>query len=373
MAYSTKKEEYNVCAHCGVTFQQKTMGRPARFCSINCKRAYEKAQYKPRIQPVTLQCVYCGKSFASNHAATKYCSANCKKTANNESRPVYEKVCSWCGKAFTTKIKDQICCSPECGRKQAHETLKKYFICQHCGKPFWRENAFRMKYCSPDCQWDAMRQRTIERHKDDPPKETVVYNRVCPICGNRFDTLFPNHIYCSSGCTYEANLRQKREQWAAAYVPRTFTCKECGRKVTTQCGSTPSVFCSYECQQRYVDRSYKQRRQQQMKSAYREPVSFKKIYKRDGGVCQICGLPVPYDKSPEKLWSATIDHIKPLSLGGTHEPSNCQLAHRLCNSVKLTEAEDFNIDWQEKNAIENGRWDDALLEYKKIMTKAISS
>lgn len=284
-------------------------------------------------------------------------------------RTLHEKVCLICGKTFYTIKKKQITCSPECGRKQGHETLKKYYTCQYCGNQFWRENAFRMKYCSLECQTMARHLKTIERSKNDPPKTS--YHRVCVNCGKPFETVYPAQIYCSHSCTYEANLQQKREQWAAAYVSRTFTCKECGRKVTTQCGNTSSVFCSYECQQRYFDRSYKHRRQQQIKSAYREPVYFKKIYKRDGGVCQICGLPVPYDKSPEKLWSATIDHIQPLSLGGAHEPTNCQLAHRLCNSVKLTKTENFHIDWQEKNAAENGRWNHALLEYKKMMSKEI--
>lgn len=363
MAHVTEKEKYNVCAHCGVTFQQKAMGRPARFCSINCNRAYEKAHYITKKRNISAVCVYCGKTFISQHAATKYCSAACRVAANNESHPVYEKVCSWCGKAFTTKIKDQVCCTPECGRKQAHETLKKYFICQHCGKPFWRENAFRMKYCSPDCRWDALRQRTIERHKDDLPKEPVVYNRVCPICENKFDTLSPKHIYCSSGCAYEANLRQHREQWADEYVPRTFVCRECGRIVTTVCGDKHSAFCSDTCQNRNFSREYKKRRQAQMKTAFKKSVSFKKIYRRDQGICGICGMPVAFDKSPEKLWAATIDHVIPLSQGGTHEPSNCQLAHRICNSVK-SDSHELSIDWKAKNLAEHGRWTDLLNEYR---------
>jgi 5-methylcytosine-specific restriction endonuclease McrA len=99
-----------------------------------------------------------------------------------------------------------------------------------------------------------------------------------------------------------------------------------------------------------------------MSTAFRAPVNFRRIYYRDHGVCQICGLPVPYDKSPDKLWSATIDHIVPLSKGGTHEPDNCQLAHRLCNSVKLTEAQEFTIDWAKKNEEDNGRWTEVRIE-----------
>lgn len=36
--------------------------------------------------------------------------------------------------------------------------------------------------------------------------------------------------------------------------------------------------------------------------------------------------------------------------------TNCQLAHRLCNSLKLDVTEDFRIDWEEKLKEEPGRW-----------------
>ena len=104
-----------------------------------------------------------------------------------------------------------------------------------------------------------------------------------------------------------------------------------------------------------------------MKAAYRAPVSFKHIYNRDHGICQICGLPVPQDKSPNKLWAATIDHIVPLSKGGTHEPDNCQLSHRLCNSIKLAATQDFTIDWTEKNEQDNGRWTEVLEELDDVL------
>jgi len=46
---------------------------------------------------------------------------------------------------------------------------------------------------------------------------------------------------------------------------------------------------------------------------------------------------------------ATIDHIIPLSKGGLHMMSNCQLAHRRCNSYKGNE-----IDYIYKTVNING-------------------
>lgn len=65
-----------------------------------------------------------------------------------------------------------------------------------------------------------------------------------------------------------------------------------------------------------------------------EKVSPQEIFQRDGWICQICGKKVnPKLKSPDPI-SASLDHIIPLSKGGTHERKNLQLAHLICNIKK---------------------------------------
>ena len=86
-----------------------------------------------------------------------------------------------------------------------------------------------------------------------------------------------------------------------------------------------------------------------------------RIYVRDKGVCGICGLPVPMDKSPENIWAATRDHIIPLSQGGAHTYANCQLAHRVCNSMKSDSLlPSFTVDWEEKLQEDPERWEGPL-------------
>ena len=75
-----------------------------------------------------------------------------------------------------------------------------------------------------------------------------------------------------------------------------------------------------------------------------EPVSYKKLFERDHGICQICGLPI-VSHSEKDLWGGTRDHIIPVSRGGAHSYDNCQLAHRICNSLKL-DGENCKIDWE---------------------------
>jgi 5-methylcytosine-specific restriction endonuclease McrA len=68
------------------------------------------------------------------------------------------------------------------------------------------------------------------------------------------------------------------------------------------------------------------------------PIDISAIYQRDNWVCQICGKRVnPNNKYPHPL-SPSLDHIIPLSIGGTHEPRNVQLAHFRCNSLKSDNA-----------------------------------
>lgn len=69
------------------------------------------------------------------------------------------------------------------------------------------------------------------------------------------------------------------------------------------------------------------RRRARLVGQFVEAVDPAAIRLRDEGLCGICGLVVAVDKQ-------SLDHIMPIALGGTHEPTNVQLAHRRCNSRK---------------------------------------
>ena len=65
-----------------------------------------------------------------------------------------------------------------------------------------------------------------------------------------------------------------------------------------------------------------------------EPYSRQAIFERDNFVCGLCfgiidsALEYPHDMS------ASIDHIVPMSLGGSNIPDNVQAAHLVCNRSK---------------------------------------
>lgn len=84
-------------------------------------------------------------------------------------------------------------------------------------------------------------------------------------------------------------------------------------------------------------------------------ITLKELIKRDGGICQLCGEPTDgsdiNDGHIGKRYP-TLDHIVPLSKGGTHTWDNVQLAHMSCNARKcdrITEGNDgFNRSGKER-------------------------
>jgi hypothetical protein len=63
-----------------------------------------------------------------------------------------------------------------------------------------------------------------------------------------------------------------------------------------------------------------------------EPVDVWGVYRRDGGICQLCNEPV--EKEGQDGLAPSLDHIVPFNHGGMHETANVQLAHVYCNQVK---------------------------------------
>jgi 5-methylcytosine-specific restriction endonuclease McrA len=89
-------------------------------------------------------------------------------------------------------------------------------------------------------------------------------------------------------------------------------------------------FCSPGCRRRH--RTYNRRQLQRARAG--SPVGRAAIFQRDGWTCRLCGAPVDRTlRSPHPL-APSLDHIVPLSAGGTHEPANVQLAHVVCNVAK---------------------------------------
>ena len=282
-----------------------------------------------------------------------------------------EKTCAFCGKTFIPKKSKQKYCSHRC----AADSAIKFVKCEYCGKLFRDTEGHKLRFCSRSCSGKARHEKSLLNPKPEP----VVFHKICEWCGNEFITNMPSQKYCSKECGYQGFLRLKRLQWAEKYKPKTFICKECGTEFITECGKPRSVFCCQSCSEKadrrkehtterhkkYMHR-YQAKREKQLSENFVEDVSYDEIFKRDEGICQICGLPVIFDKHADNNWSGTIDHIIPVSLNGEHSMKNCQLAHRVCNSLKSQETNDYRINWEIKSK-ENNYWNGKYRSLKRFI------
>jgi 5-methylcytosine-specific restriction endonuclease McrA len=65
-----------------------------------------------------------------------------------------------------------------------------------------------------------------------------------------------------------------------------------------------------------------------------EPYSRRFIFERDEGICGICKEPINWYLPPYHREGFTIDHLTPVSIGGTDTICNVRAAHRWCNSKR---------------------------------------
>jgi hypothetical protein len=105
-------------------------------------------------------------------------------------------------------------------------------------------------------------------------------------------------------------------------------------------GTKIQRFCSVKpCQRKYFDtRNGKSRAlaATALTGAAYEPISFWKVYERDGGICQVCLKEPPKELrgSTSDMRAPTLGHVIPLSQGGGHTYANVQLECLGCNLSK---------------------------------------
>ena len=227
-------------------------------------------------------------------------------------------VCQYCGAEFTPSSrgrKNTGFCSKSCGDKRRYHNTVKIWprnyerTCQFCGQQFMAESEKR-EFCSASCASKAR-------------MEKFQYTRSCPVCGETFQADNPGKIHCSSECKRRAT--RDREQ-AKRKIRRTVTGDQKDNKLSRE-----------------------------------------KIYQAANGICSICGLPVPRSCDRNDEWSRTRDHIIPISRNGIHAYSNCQLAHRICNSIKNQEGEDFHIDWASFFEANPDKWESKLIRLDNLL------
>jgi hypothetical protein len=122
-------------------------------------------------------------------------------------------------------------------------------------------------------------------------------------------------------------------------VPLEAVCAECGRDFNRSKSDARFRFCSVPCRERSNQRrkDYNKRARRKLIRAAEEEISLAYVWEREAGLCWNCRYPersVSLDPEVPAHLRATIDHLDPLSLGGTHEKHLVRLAHHGCNAAR---------------------------------------
>lgn len=174
------------------------------------------------------------------------------------------------------------------------------------------------------------------RHPAPVPPEP----RRCGVCG-RIATGKPRHCSPAHAAEYALAL-----YFTAAWYPdgqprrlRERSCGYCGRRFTpTTYFTNPGSSCGPDCRKaraRRLRRVYESMRRARQRATTVEKVDPIEVFIRDEWVCGLCGWRTdPALRGTTDDLAPELDHIVPLSRGGTHTWDNVQCAHRVCNARK---------------------------------------
>ena len=239
-------------------------------------------------------------------------------------------------------------------------------ICKICNKEYeLNESGAGYKYCSQDCADEARRIRNRERWRKQNPDWNKIITKECEHCNKTYEIQGRNASrsrYCSNECRQVHSSRQRGCKPMEEYLKElerqkeeTARIKEAERKakiktkVCTECGETfetirpNQLTCSKECsrlRKNRLRRHYKEKRYNETNLIDKD-ITVKVLYKRDKGICYICGGKCDFKDHTQINGHFTagpnypsIDHIIPIARGGMHAWDNVKLAHHHCNSMK---------------------------------------
>ena len=178
----------------------------------------------------------------------------------------------------------------------------------------------------------------------------------CLICGGEFERTYHNITtkgsvscpICTERNRAERKLKAQAEKerqkqkdkatrWSRTQLLGMRVCVECGELFIPR--DVHNIRCSAACTRKAANRSADARLNRS--NVIDRDITLHKLFKRDGGICQICGGACEWnDKRMTPTGTVvgnnypSIDHVIPLARGGVHSWDNVQLAHWYCNTIK---------------------------------------
>lgn len=255
------------CEFCGVALLTTARGRPPRRC-ISCRGSIYREAYN---------------------------------AARRQQKP-RDLVCARCGMPFTAKRGDRRYCSKRCkdGPYELTRAFSRALIHRELRIASGR---YRRKDVVARI---LMRSRTIHT----PPSAAIVV-RICSACRSAF--VSRSGALCSDACRREANRQSAYSRWLRYRLhDPAAACVRCGGPMTSR--NANARYCGKRCARRH-----------------RKADRAARLAILGGWSCGICANPVePLRRYPDPM-SVSVDHIVPVSLGGSNRRDNVRAAHLICN------------------------------------------
>lgn len=209
-------------------------------------------------------------------------------------------------------------------------------ICAYepCSRPF--RGYSNKRYCSSTCRTYASHGKTTipgwrERASLRNAPKTRIYIKLCPITNQLFVTKNANYKYHSDAFITSSTGKSKYIFKAVERIPHV--CAKCGLQSMVS-NKTKSKYC-ISCYNKEWRRMNKHLRRAAKRGNSIEFITPYIVFERDEWTCKRCGISTPKDLRGTIQWNAPeLDHVIPISKGGSHTMDNLQCLCRRCNNSK---------------------------------------
>lgn len=245
------------------------------------------------------------------------------------------KICAICNGQVSQsgRGRPRLYCSVNCKRKASASMrrpncepwMPKARPCATCGQNFLPFSS-RNKFCSAVCR---------EVQYGSRHKLAAHYERSCQNCQSTFSTHYSRKRFCSTKCRQEMGNKRKRASYFDEGVEgRCFVyfrkCLDCGIDICIKRPSNGFCLVCIKARRSWHDA----RKNHKRRGAGPIEVSRNDLIRLRGKRCHICRKVIDLKLSGMHPMGFTIDHLLPVSKGGTNDLSNLDVAHRQCNIAR---------------------------------------
>jgi HNH endonuclease/Homeodomain-like domain len=247
----------------------------------------------------------------------------------------YIIVCKQCKGEYKSRYKNKTkFCSDKCRSSYNKRNRGHKRKCEECSVVFFEYK--NKKFCSDECR--SKRVELNKKKREEERRNRLISKPIltlqCEQCEEYFKSKRKGKRFCCNECQYNNYLHRLELKRLKDRMFFNKKCKECGKHFTTT--RDKACYCSRECSNKYGNRVKETNRRKRIKANGKVNwnISIERLLKRDGKECYLCGedtnknLDTNHDDYP------SIEHVIPVSKGGTHTWDNVKVAHRKCNTEK---------------------------------------